>query len=62
VDLDMALGAARVYNDWLTETYLNNPKLKGMALLPMHETDLAIDELSQSSAWSAPCSPPPGWA
>jgi predicted TIM-barrel fold metal-dependent hydrolase len=50
VDLDLALGTARAYNDWLAETYLVNPTLKGMALLPMHEPDLAVDELRRAVA------------
>jgi predicted TIM-barrel fold metal-dependent hydrolase len=48
VDVDMAIGTARAYNDWLAQTYLTNPTLKGMALLPMHEPDAAVDELKRA--------------
>jgi predicted TIM-barrel fold metal-dependent hydrolase len=48
VDVDMAIGTARAYNDWLAQTYLPNPTLKGMALVPMHEPDAAVDELKRA--------------
>jgi predicted TIM-barrel fold metal-dependent hydrolase len=48
VDVDMAIGTAQAYNDWLAQTYLTNPTIKGMALLPMHEPDAAVDELKRA--------------
>lgn len=48
VDVDMAIGTAKAYNDWLAQTYLPNPTLKGMALLPMQEPDAAVDELKRA--------------
>lgn len=48
VDVDMAIGTARAYNDWLAQTYLTNSTLKGMALLPMQEPDAAVDELKRA--------------
>lgn len=48
VDADLAIAAARAYNDWLAATYLTSPRLKGMALLPMQEPDAAVDELRRS--------------
>lgn len=49
VDRDYAFGAARAYNDWLAETYLQrDPRFKGIALLPMHDTDAALAELQHA--------------
>lgn len=46
VDRDYACGAARAYNDWLAETYLQrDPRFKGIALLPMHDAEAALAEL-----------------
>ena len=46
VDRDYAVGAARAYNDWLAETYLRrDPRFKGIALLPMHDAEAALEEL-----------------
>ena len=46
VDRDYAVGAARAYNDWLAETYLRrDPRFKGVAIVPMHDADAALDEL-----------------
>ena len=63
VDRDYALGAARAYNDWLAETYLRrDPRFKGIALLPMHDSDAALEELQHAytRAGHVRClSPPP---
>lgn len=49
VDRDYALGAARAYNDWLAETYLRrDPRFKGVALLPMHDAEAALEELQRA--------------
>jgi len=49
VDRDYAFGAARAYNDWLAETYLQrDPRFKGVALLPMHDADAALAELQHA--------------
>lgn len=49
VDRDYACGAARAYNDWLAETYLQRDKrFKGVALLPMHDAEAALAELQHA--------------
>jgi predicted TIM-barrel fold metal-dependent hydrolase len=49
VDRDYALGAARAYNDWLAETYLRrDSRFKGIALLPMHDAEAALEELQRA--------------
>jgi predicted TIM-barrel fold metal-dependent hydrolase len=46
VDRDYAVGAARAYNDWLAETYLGrDTRFKGIAIVPMHDADAALEEL-----------------
>ncbi len=46
VDRDYAFGAARAYNDWLAETYLRrDARFRGIALVPMHDTEAALEEL-----------------
>ncbi len=46
VDRDYASGAARAYNDWLAETYLRrDSRFKGVAILPMHDAEAALEEL-----------------
>ena len=46
VDRDYACGAARAYNDWLADTYLKRDRrFKGVALLPMHDAEAALEEL-----------------
>ena len=36
VDVDLAIGTARAYNDWLHAAYLQrDSRLKGIALLPL---------------------------
>lgn len=40
---------ARAYNDWLSETHLKrNPRLKGIALLPMQDPPAAVAELRRA--------------
>jgi uncharacterized protein len=49
VDRDYACGAARAYNDWLAETYLRrDSRFKGIAILPMHDADAALEELQNA--------------
>jgi predicted TIM-barrel fold metal-dependent hydrolase len=49
VDRDYAFGAARAYNDWLTETYLRrDARLKGIGILPMHDAEAALEELQRA--------------
>jgi predicted TIM-barrel fold metal-dependent hydrolase len=49
VDRDYALGAAQAYNDWLAETYLaRDRRLKGVAILPMHDAEAALAELNRA--------------
>jgi predicted TIM-barrel fold metal-dependent hydrolase len=46
VDRDYAVGAARAYNDWLAEEYLQrDSRFKGIGILPMHDPEAALDEL-----------------
>ena len=46
VDRDYAAGAARAYNDWLAETYLErDSRFKGVGILPMHDAEAALEEL-----------------
>ena len=46
VDRDYAVGAARAYNDWLAETYLQrDSRFKGIAIVPMHDAEAALAEL-----------------
>jgi predicted TIM-barrel fold metal-dependent hydrolase len=45
-DPDMAIGVARAYNDWLSETYAaRDSRIHGIALIPMQDPQAAIDEL-----------------
>ncbi|HWO41997.1 MAG TPA: amidohydrolase family protein [Candidatus Eisenbacteria bacterium] len=49
VDRDYAVGAARAYNDWLAEAYLRrDARLKGIAILPMHDPEAALEELQRA--------------
>ncbi len=49
VDRDYAAGAARAYNDWLAETYLRrDSRFKGIAILPMHDAEAALEELQHA--------------
>lgn len=49
VDRDYAYGAARAYNDWLAEAYLQrDSRFKGIALIPMHDTEAAVEELNRA--------------
>lgn len=44
-----ATAVARVYNNWLYETYLKaNPRLKGMALLALQDIPSAVSELRRA--------------
>lgn len=49
VDRDYAFGAARAYNDWLAEAYLQrDARFKGIALIPMHDAEAAVEELNRA--------------
>ncbi|HEY7065762.1 MAG TPA: amidohydrolase family protein [Chloroflexota bacterium] len=49
VDLDWSIYVTRAYNDWLAEAYLQeSPRFKGMALLPLQETESAVMELRRA--------------
>lgn len=49
VDVDLAIATARAYNDWLYHTYTRpNPRLKGIALVPLQDPDAAIAELHRA--------------
>jgi predicted TIM-barrel fold metal-dependent hydrolase len=49
VDRDYAVGAARAYNDWLAETYLQrDSRFKGIGILPMHDAEAALEELRRA--------------
>lgn len=47
--VDWAITATRAYNDWLANAFLSpTPRLKGMALLPMQDTEAAVAELDRA--------------
>jgi predicted TIM-barrel fold metal-dependent hydrolase len=49
IDVDLAIGTARAYNDWLYDAYLQrDPRLKGIGLLPLQEPEAAIAELRRA--------------
>jgi predicted TIM-barrel fold metal-dependent hydrolase len=46
IDVDLAIGTARAYNDWLNDTYLKrDSRLKGIGLIPLQDTEAAVAEL-----------------
>jgi predicted TIM-barrel fold metal-dependent hydrolase len=46
---DWAVAYSRAYNDWLHEYYLkSNPRLKGVALIPMQDVPAAVQELRRA--------------
>ncbi len=46
IDLDWSIAVTKAYNNWLYETYLkDNPRFKGMGLIPMQEPEAAVVEL-----------------
>jgi predicted TIM-barrel fold metal-dependent hydrolase len=46
IDVDLAIGTARAYNDWLQDTYLaRDGRLKGIGLIPLQEPEAAVEEL-----------------
>ena len=47
-------GAARAYNGWLAETYLGrDTRFKGIAIVPMHDADAALEELRHAyTSWA----------
>lgn len=49
VDLDWAAALARAYNDWLYAEYLSqDPRFKGIALIPMQDPEAAVVELRRA--------------
>jgi hypothetical protein len=49
MDVDYAIAVARAYNDWLCHTYARrDPRLRGMALIPMQEPEAAVAELRRA--------------
>ena len=49
VSIEFATAVTRAYNDWLYETYLqNDPRFKGMALIPMQDPQAAVAELRRA--------------
>ena len=49
IDVDLAIGTARAYNDWLHAAYLQrDARLKGIALIPLQDPDAAVDELRRA--------------
>jgi predicted TIM-barrel fold metal-dependent hydrolase len=48
-DVDWAIALARAYNDWLHQAYLErSPRFKGIALIPLQDTDAAVAELRRA--------------
>ena len=46
---DWAIAACRAYNNWLYETFTrHNPRIKGMALIPIQDTQAACEELQRA--------------
>jgi len=49
IDVDLAVGTARAYNDWLYDSYLKrDQRLKGIALIPLQDPDAAVAELRRA--------------
>ncbi len=49
VSIEFAIAVTRAYNDWLHETYLqNDPRFKGMAIIPMQDPAAAVAELRRA--------------
>jgi predicted TIM-barrel fold metal-dependent hydrolase len=49
IDVDLAIGTARAYNDWLYDAYLrHDARLKGIALIPLQDPDAAVVELHRA--------------
>ena len=49
VSRDWAIELARAYSDWLHQTYIKcNPRFKGIALIPLQEPEVAVEELRRA--------------
>ena len=49
VDSEWAIAACRAYNNWLHEKFVNaSPRIKGMALIPVQDVDVAVKELGRA--------------
>ncbi|MBV8951649.1 MAG: amidohydrolase family protein, partial [Actinobacteria bacterium] len=50
-DPELRIEAARVYNDWLAETFSNASKrFAGAAMIPVQDIDAAVDEIARVAA------------
>src|SRR6267154_2615457 len=46
---EWVVAACRAYNNWLYEKFTNvTPRIKGVALIPIQDTDAAIEELRRA--------------
>jgi uncharacterized protein len=51
VDLDYAVEVAHAYNNWMAETYVQRAScFKGVAILPVHDPEAAVEELHRAYA------------
>ena len=49
LDADIAIAAARAYNDWLFDDYISkDPRINAAALIPMQEPAAAVEELRRA--------------
>ena len=49
VSIDWAIAVSRAYNDWVYDAYMqNDPRFKGMALIPMQDPAAAVAELRRA--------------
>jgi predicted TIM-barrel fold metal-dependent hydrolase len=47
--IEFAIAVTRAYNDWLYDAYLqNDPRFKGMALIPMQDPQAAVTEMRRA--------------
>jgi len=63
-DPELAMASARVYNDWLAETFAGCPRFAGGAMLPVHDVSASVAEIERVAALGLrslmlPMSPPP---
>ena len=49
VDVDWSIALAQAYNNWLHQAYLQrSPRFKGIAIIPLQDTDAAVAELRRA--------------
>jgi predicted TIM-barrel fold metal-dependent hydrolase len=64
-DPELTIWLARIYNDWVLDTYMNtSARFVGTAVIPLHDLDLASEEVHRVAglgyqAVCLPCTPPP---